>query len=386
MNPSPSRRCVHLIYANPGAYPPVINGCRVLSDAGWQIVVLGAGSPGTGELHFPTFPSVVAKRFRYRGSGWRQRLNVIAFTLWAIAKTVVLRPRLVFASDALSTPAALLSKVLIPKTTLIYHEHDIPYEPQAGTSIRLVNRVRDVTVRRADMVIVPSDRRRQFLPAFAGDKTVVVPNCPTRAHIRRTPTAPAPRSVGGLTIIYTGSISPERVPLSVLEALIDLPQGIRLRVVGYAPLGQEMYLEELRLFAKNAGLGERVEWLPPVSLRELNPLIDESDVGLAVIAGSLKDPNHRSMAGASNKAFHYLARGIPIVAPQLPDWQHLFVEPGYARGCDPNEVTSIRNTFLWFHEHPAERREMGEAGRQRIREEWNYEAMLQPLIERWSYQ
>jgi glycosyltransferase involved in cell wall biosynthesis len=86
------------------------------------------------------------------------------------------------------------------------------------------------------------------------------------------------------------------------------------------------------------------------------------------------------MTGASNKAFDYLACGLPLIVSDLPDWREMFVEAGYALACDPNDPPSIATAIASLVNDPERMRAMGEAGRQKIIEAWNYEALFQPVM------
>jgi spore maturation protein CgeB len=41
--------------------------------------------------------------------------------------------------------------------------------------------------------------------------------------------------------------------------------------------------------------------------------------------------------------------------------------------CNPEDVSSIAAALEWFAAHPDQRHQMGERGRQRILDDWNYE-------------
>ena len=51
------------------------------------------------------------------------------------------------------------------------------------------------------------------------------------------------------------------------------------------------------------------------------------------------------MAGASNKPFDYMAAGLALLVSDQPDWRAMFVEPGYARACDPTDPSSIATSL-----------------------------------------
>jgi len=86
------------------------------------------------------------------------------------------------------------------------------------------------------------------------------------------------------------------------------------------------------------------------------------------------------MTGASNKAFDYMAAGLPLLVSDLDDWCQMFVHPGYARVCDPTDPNSIAAALLWFVDHPRERREMAQRARAKIEIEWNYDRIFAPVM------
>ncbi|MGF1587808.1 MAG: glycosyltransferase, partial [Pleurocapsa sp.] len=105
------------------------------------------------------------------------------------------------------------------------------------------------------------------------------------------------------------------------------------------------------------------------------------DLGLAFMPKTSNDINLQYMIGASNKAFDYLSCGLALLVSDLPDWHSAYVKPGYGLACDPDDADSIVAALLWYLEHPTQMREMGELGRQRIAQEWNYEKQFKPVIE-----
>ena len=95
-----------------------------------------------------------------------------------------------------------------------------------------------------------------------------------------------------------------------------------------------------------------------------------------------EEVNERWMRGASNKTFEYLARGVPVLVSDLPEWKATFVDSGFGRACTPDDPGSIADALKWFAEHAEDARRMGERGRQRILSEWNYERQFEPVLER----
>jgi len=170
-----------------------------------------------------------------------------------------------------------------------------------------------------------------------------------------------------------------------LDAFALLPETVKLRVVGYETAGSREYVAELRQRALELGIKNRIEFLDPVPQRaELLAITLRSDIGLALMPLISADFNCETMTGASNKAFDYMACGLPVIVSDRPDWRAMFVEPGFAVGCDPGEPRSIANAIGSLLERPGYIRAMGEAGRQKIIEAWNYESMFGPVMQRLS--
>jgi glycosyltransferase involved in cell wall biosynthesis len=106
----------------------------------------------------------------------------------------------------------------------------------------------------------------------------------------------------------------------------------------------------------------------------------ESDLGLALMPATATDFNESTMAGASNKAFEYLACGIPLLVTNLDDWRRMFVDTGVALTCDPSDVASIQRAIDYAMSHRDELERMGARGRTLIDREWNYETQFAPVM------
>lgn len=178
-----------------------------------------------------------------------------------------------------------------------------------------------------------------------------------------------------------GSIVPNRFPLTVVMALATLPAAVRLRIVGYATIGSEDYVKQIRHCSETYGVSDRVELIGAVPTRqELTEVASQCHVGLSLFATDSCDWNELTMVGPSNKPFGYLACGLPLLVSDLPEWKDTFVEPGYGLTCDPADAQSIVAALQWYWDHPAERQRMGSAGRERILAEWNYETQFAPVL------
>ena len=374
-------RIVYVQYTNPAAYPPLEHSSRILAQAGWEVLFLGTGAAGAGSLRFGGCDGVVVRRLRFCSSGWFQKLHYAWFCLWVLVRTLIWRPRWIYASDLLSCPVGLLLSY-IPGIAVLYHEHDSPSTVPRGLFGHFFMSARRKLVRRTTLCVLPNEARvRQFIRETNVVQEVgCVWNCPTKDEVS---SIRAPYQIGDLWIFYHGSIVPSRFPSTVLHALCSLPDCVKIRIIGYETVGHRGYCRQLKDLANELQLSERVELLHPVPTRkQLLDLCRTSDVGIALLSAHSEDLNERNMVGASNKAFDYLACGLAVLVPDFPDWRETYVESGYALACDPADPESIASALDWFLTHPEEMRAMGERGRQRILAEWSYENQFAPVLER----
>jgi glycosyltransferase involved in cell wall biosynthesis len=146
-------------------------------------------------------------------------------------------------------------------------------------------------------------------------------------------------------------------------------------------VGHAGYVDQLRALAAELGVADRVEFVGAVPRAELLGWTRRSDVGLAFMPKVAQGSDDHEMVGASNKPFDYLAHGVPLLVADLPDWRSLYVESGYGLACDPDDPASIAAALEWYLRHPRERHDMGERGRRRIADEWNYETQFAPVFD-----
>jgi glycosyltransferase involved in cell wall biosynthesis len=177
-----------------------------------------------------------------------------------------------------------------------------------------------------------------------------------------------------LVIYYHGSITSHRLPPHVVIAASRFKGVIRICIAGYEAPGSFGYVRKLVKLAAEHGAENLIESLGHIPRQDLlKTAARKGHVGLALMPKQATDINFQHMVGASNKAFDYMACGVPLLVTDLPDWFTTFVAPAYARACDPGDPDSIEAELRWYLEHPKERREMGRLCQEKIRNDWNYE-------------
>lgn len=379
---SAEKRITYLQYTNPGVLPPLQLSAAILASRGWFVNFLGIQLEGdAGYLKLREVPGIQVEQLRRYGSGWRLKVHYFIFVLWTWYKVVRRRPAVLYISDPITTPVgAFLS--LVTSLPIIYHEHDSPFEVPRGRTERLLTRTRNFLARRATLCVLPNDTRaEEFSRAVGSARVLRVMNCPSANEVRGLSRSDA-LAMDKLQLYYHGSIVPDRVPLALLDSMRLLPDSVHLVVVGYQTIGCRGYLKDLKAGVVARGLETRVTLVGPVSPRnELLKLCSRHDLGLALLPMQTEDPNVRASAGASNKVFEYLACGLPVLVSDLPDHQRLFVDAGFAKPCNPDSAESIANAIRWFLLHRPEAAAMGDRGRRRVLDDWNYETQFQPVLD-----
>jgi glycosyltransferase involved in cell wall biosynthesis len=374
------RRILYLQFTNPAAYPPLQRSALLLARRGWNVLLLGKRATETERLQFPAHDRLTLRQMRTSSSGWRLKFDYARFALWSILKTLLWRPRWVYASDALACPIAL-ALGFIPRIRVIYHEHDAP-AAAASTFMRFVLWARRSLAKRSILCVLPNQQRLEtFLNEMGRNiRAICIMNCPLREELRAD--APVRPHTTDAWLVYQGSIVPSRLPSSVIQALVCLPEQVKLRIIGYETCGAEGYVNQLQKLAADLGVAKRTEFLGALPFGEMLEQCAQSHIGLSLMPTASDDPNERAMVGASNKPFDYMTCGIPFLVTDLPEWREAYVEPGYAVAVDPNSPKSIAAAVGDLLRDAQRLRWIREQARQRIASDWNYEKEFEPVL--WS--
>ena len=372
-----ARRIAYVQYTNPAGYPPLMNSALLLAERGWDVLVLGTGAIGTGELTFPAHPRIRVRRLGFVQAGPWQKLHYALFLGWAWLRALAFRADWLYVSDPLATPVGLLAA-----SRVVYHEHDAP-GPARSAFFRAILAARRRLARRAELCVLPNAER---IDAFRRDTGRAGPvhcvfNCPRLAEVQ-PPKAPPHGEV--LSLYYHGSLNGQFLPPALLEALAQLPPRVHLVLVGYETVGSAGFARAFQEQAAGLGLAARVHVHGACARADALRHAAAADVGLVLVPPQGGDFNVERLVGASNKAFDYLAGGLALLVSARPDWRAAYVEAGVALECDPRDAASIARAVRWCLEHREELRSRGERGRQKVLQDWNYERQFAPVLQHLS--
>jgi glycosyltransferase involved in cell wall biosynthesis len=293
----------------------------------------------------------------------------------ARAWTAILRtPARVYHAHNIHTGPACWLASRLRHASLVYDGHEL-YGERDGSGLGYTAIARGslalerFMVRRSDAVITTNDSRAAVLRERHGRQAItVLANFP---ELRGASEAPVDMGFpeDGLVLLYHGGIYAHvRAFRETIGALRMLPD-VHFVIVGF---GRESDLGQIRAWAAEAGVADRVQILPPRPFDELVRIARSATVGLVPI----KPVNLGCYLGDTNKLFEYLAAGLPVVASDLPEIRRVVTlgDPQVGELFDPDSSESIAAAIDKVVRDPAYGKRRREAERlSRERFTWSVE-------------
>jgi glycosyltransferase involved in cell wall biosynthesis len=265
---------------------------------------------------------------------------------------------------------------------------------------KIISLARKSVGRTADLCVFPNQKRLEAFLAVTGraGPTELVWNVPSVEEVG--PSKSRPPIGQPMRLFYGGSLSPERLPWSVLEEIWALKGRVNLDIVGYPNYEDRDFPEKIKHRDGNRGT---VRYHGAVPRRgDLFRVMDPCEVALCLMPLQSSYAGMQTMAGASNKPFDAMARGLAVVVSDLEEWRKIYLgigdraerigespflripepEKGYGIAINPESRESIRAGLEWMLKNRDKLWEMGERGRQKIQSEWNYERAFSPVFKK----
>jgi glycosyltransferase involved in cell wall biosynthesis len=172
-------------------------------------------------------------------------------------------------------------------------------------------------------------------------------------HVLHNLAAAAPSGLPGLRAaielpaevplaIHVGNISHARNPQFAVDLLTDLPQ-LHVAFIG-APNGG--IVGEIRAWATERSVSNRLHFVPPVPLTALTGFIADADVSLILLDGNRSRDTLYTMP---NKMFDSLSAGVPVVAPNACSAGDFVTDEGVGRTFSlnaPGELAAAVRSVL----------------------------------------
>lgn len=228
----------------------------------------------------------------------------------------------VHANDANTLPAGVALR-LIRGAGLVYDSHEL-WRHRKVQRHRVVAPyveavIETVGVRCSDSVVTVSSSIADWLKQRyrLRETPLLVRNIPVWSG--RAPSADEGRlrELTGLgpdarIISYCGGFIRGRGLEELIAALAILPSEVHLTLLGF---GEDSYVSELRVRARDLGVASRLHVLPAVPSNEVSRTLADADVGFVYLRPDVLC----HLYALPNKLFESIHGGLPIVAADLPD-------------------------------------------------------------------
>jgi glycosyltransferase involved in cell wall biosynthesis len=365
-------------YNNPDNYPPIVNGIRLLTRAGWKVELYCRDDGKRWNVSYPD-GAQVERVSPISGSTWRNYFHFLT----EVVRRGGVRANVFLGHDMHGLlPARLLASRY--RRPLIYHCHD--FSEPTGEAEALGGRIVRVFERRfartASLVVIPDADRANVISRQLRLKSppLVVANAP----LTRT-------SGSGSALRQALAKSGRQFEKIVLrQGRIGVGHGIEKTIHsipywaskewGFVLMGiaDTSYVQSLTDQAKTLGVERQFITLPAVGYDQVCDFTPGASLGHA-----LYDPFHINnihIATASNKIMEYMEAGLPLLVSNSRGLRTLIHQYNCGLTADetsPESIAKAINTLL-SDSDLAQR--MGRASREAFDNHFCYERQFTPVI------
>lgn len=178
-----------------------------------------------------------------------------------------------------------------------------------------------------------------------------------------------PQKKADFKACYVGYVRPDRGNTENVQAC-NLA-GIPLILAGKA--SSEDYENQLRqLDEKNL-----TEFCGMVNRDQVVEVLKQASVGLVT---ELNVGQNNIFDNLPTKAYEYMAMGLPVIISHSPYVDKLLDRVKFGIAVDPSNVEEIADAMLYLRDHPEAAAQMGQIGRNIVKEEFNWDVEQQKLL------
>ena len=256
---------------------------------------------------------------RDRSGGWRQLANLVVFpALVALRILTARRPDVVMCSTVpqVTLGWAVSAAARVRRAAFVYHCMDL--HPEIGRIsgefrnplvYRALARLELATIRRASRVVVLSDDMRRSVlerDASLADRVVILNNWALPDFEEPQPSPLAEPDPGVLRVVFTGNLGRFQGLVSVVTALAEVPEDVRVQVVF---MGEGRALPDIeRAASALAGReGAEVVLLPQGPPSAAKALMRTAHLGLVTLVPDVVRYAYPS------KTATYAVEGLPLL-------------------------------------------------------------------------
>ncbi|MBN2412659.1 glycosyltransferase [candidate division KSB1 bacterium] len=212
------------------------------------------------------------------------------------------------------------------------------------------------------------DHVRRF--SRLGCKTVWTPNFASLDDFSAEPVTDEVWEKRRFTVIHTGTLSPSRGSLILLDIARELKKrrpeiNVIITRRFWSERQENVMMEKL----SEPGFQNVIEFVPHMSGRELPKFVRHGGVGLSLLQpdGEYLLPSH-----VPTKFFEYMSQSVPIVASNMPSSYEIVDNEKVGFVVDAGDVMAYVDSIFKIVDNPQMAKEMGENGRQAFIEKYNW--------------
>ncbi len=241
---------------------------------------------------------------------------------------------------------------------------------------RLVCFAERSTFRTATVSLATNQSFREIASTRGGmppERVFIVRVSPQPEKMRRGPTRPELKQGKPYLVVYLGVMGPQDGLDLLLESIQTIVQEKNRRDALFVLIGDGTELPRLKTLVAERGVEPWVKFTGRIPSQELAVYLSTADVGVA--PDPLNPMNDKSTMG---KILEYMAFGLPVVLYDLTEGRRSAGEAAlYAR---PNDPKDFAEQILRLLDSETLRRRLGECGRRRIEESFNWETDRKALL------
>lgn len=231
--------------------------------------------------------------------------------------------------------------------------------------------------RTADRVIATNESYRQVAIQRGGvppERVVVVRSGPDLNRFHRVAPNPSLKRGKRYLAVYLGVMGPQDGVDYLIRAAEHVVRTFDRKDIQFVLVGDGDVRPDLEEMTHQKGLDEWVHFTGRIPDEQLHEVLSTADVGLA------PDPkNPLNDVSSMNKVVEYMAMGLPIVSFDLKETRYSAGEA--AVYVTPNDEREFAQRLIELLDQPERRQQMGEYGRQRVREHLAWEHSRKVLVQ-----
>ena len=241
---------------------------------------------------------------------------------------------------------------------------------------RLVCWVERAAFRTADVSLATNQSYREIAIQRGGkppDRVFIVRVSPEPEKMRRGPAHPELKRGREHLVVYLGVMGPQDGLDLLIESIDYIVHKKRRDDTCFTFIGSGTELPRLKALVEQNGLESVVAFTGRIPGDELARYLSTADLGVA--PDPLNPMNDKSTMG---KILEYMAFELPVVLYELTEGRRSAADAAlYAR---PNDPIDFAEKVLTLLDSQSMRRELGQRGRKRVEESFNWETDKQTLL------